>query len=89
MDRGGYAAFKDRLKTALTERAPAGFGGHPFVRTQVLTTGDGMKWRVDDGSWLLVRWSGTEPLVRVYTESTSQELADAAIAVGEALVRGA
>ena len=89
VDRGGYAAFKDRLKTALTERAPAGFGGHPFTRTQVLTTGDGMKWRVDDGSWLLVRWSGTEPLVRVYTESTSQELADAAIAVGEALVRGA
>jgi len=89
VDRGGYPAFKDRLKVVLIEQAPAGFGGHPFVRTQVLTTGDGMKWIVDDGSWLLVRWSGTEPLVRVYTESTSQELADAAISVGEALVRGA
>ena len=89
VDRGDYAAFKDRLKVVLTEQAPDGFGGHPFVRTQVLTTGDGMKWSVDDGSWLLVRWSGTEPLVRVYTESTSQDLADAAIAVGEALVRDA
>jgi phosphomannomutase len=89
VDRGGYAAFKDRLRVALAEQAPEGFGGHRFVGTQELTTGDGVKWTLDDGSWLLVRWSGTEPLVRVYTESTSQDLADAAIEVGEALVHGA
>jgi phosphomannomutase len=87
IERGGYAAFKDRLKVALAERAPTEFGGMPIVSTQVLTTADGVKWSIADGSWLLVRWSGTEPLVRVYTESTSQDLADAAIAAGEALVR--
>jgi phosphomannomutase len=87
IDRGGYDAFKGHLKDALDERAPTMFGGRKIVRTQPLTTADGVKWSVDDGSWLLIRWSGTEPLVRVYTESTSQELADAAIAVGEELVR--
>jgi len=25
---------------------------------------------MDDGGWLLVRFSGTEPLIRVYTETT-------------------
>jgi phosphomannomutase len=87
IDRGGYAGFKDRLAVALEEQAPTAFGGQPIVRTQRLTTNDGVKWRLADGSWLLVRWSGTEPLVRVYTESTSQELADAAVEVGEGLVR--
>ncbi len=87
IERSGYAAFKDRLKVALDEHAPDGFGGMPIVRTQPLSTADGVKWSIADGSWLLIRWSGTEPLVRVYTESTSQDLADAAIAVGEALVR--
>jgi phosphomannomutase len=43
---------------------------------------------VADGTWLLVRFSGTEPLVRVYTEATSQATADACLAAGEALVRG-
>ena len=53
-----------------------------------LTTGDGFKFFIADGSWLLVRFSGTEPLVRVYTEATSQPAADACVAAGEALVRG-
>ena len=52
-----------------------------------LTTGDGFKFFIADGSWLLVRFSGTEPLVRVYTEATSQAAADACVSAGEALVR--
>ena len=46
-------------------RSPAA----PIDRTQVLSTNDGFKWFLADGSWLLVRASGTEPLVRVYTEA--------------------
>jgi phosphomannomutase len=37
---------------------------------------DGLKVYLEDGSWLLVRKSGTEPLARVYFEATSQEAAD-------------
>ena len=33
---------------------------------------DGLKLIFDDGSWILLRLSGTEPLMRVYTETPSQ-----------------
>ena len=32
---------------------------------------DGLKYVFDDGSWLLIRPSGTEPLMRVYVDSPS------------------
>ena len=51
-------------------------------------TGDGFKFWVGDGSWLLVRASGTEPLVRVYTEATSEATQEAMLVAGERLVRG-
>jgi phosphomannomutase len=54
-----------------------------------LTTNDGYKFFVGDGSWLLVRTSGTEPLVRVYTEASSATVRDAMLEAGERLVRGA
>ncbi|HUG47333.1 MAG TPA: hypothetical protein VMP67_02860, partial [Candidatus Limnocylindria bacterium] len=53
-----------------------------------LTTNDGFKFWLDDGSWLLVRFSGTEPLVRVYAEATSAELRDAILVEGGSLVAG-
>ena len=59
-----------------------------MVRTQSLSTNDGFKFFVEDGSWLLIRTSGTEPLVRVYTEATSAEAQDALVNAGEKLVRG-
>ena len=34
---------------------------------------DGLKLEFDDGSWVLLRLSGTEPLLRVYTEAGSQK----------------
>ncbi len=37
--------------------------------TLALDTNDGFKFWTPDGSWLLVRFSGTEPLVRVYAEA--------------------
>ena len=33
---------------------------------------DGLKLLFDDGSWVLMRPSGTEPVVRFYAESTSK-----------------
>lgn len=32
---------------------------------------DGFRYRLSDGSWLLIRLSGTEPLLRIYAESNS------------------
>jgi phosphomannomutase len=37
------------------------------------TTADGTKYMLEDDSWVLMRASGTEPVVRVYVESSSDE----------------
>jgi phosphomannomutase len=88
VDRAAYPALKDRLLVELQEHAPDAVAGRPVVRTDALTTNDGFKFWLDDGSWLLVRFSGTEPLVRVYAEATSAELRDAILDEGGVLVGG-
>ncbi len=88
VDRAAYPATKARLLVDLVANAPSELAGRAVTRTDALATGDGFKFHVADGSWLLVRFSGTEPLVRVYVEATSGAVADAFLAAGEALVRG-
>jgi phosphomannomutase len=34
---------------------------------------DGFKYVMEDGGWMLIRFSGTEPIIRVYTETTRQD----------------
>jgi phosphomannomutase len=45
-------------------------------------TTDGYKFILEDGGWLLVRFSGTEPLIRVYTETTRQDLVQPILEAG-------
>jgi len=87
-DRASYPALKERLMGELAQHAPETLAGLRVVRTDALTTHDGFKFWTADGSWLLVRFSGTEPLVRVYAEATSAELRDALLAEGGHLVTG-
>ena len=42
-------------------------------RVVKLDTRDGFRYKLEDGSWLLLRFSGTEPLVRIYAESSTPE----------------
>jgi phosphomannomutase len=86
-DRPSYDAVKQRVLVGLRDDPPPALAGQPIARTQVLSTNDGLKWFLADGSWLLVRASGTEPLVRVYTEATSADLRDELVVTGERLVR--
>jgi phosphomannomutase len=87
-DRASYDGVKRRVLVDLGGTPPTSLAGEAIVRTQVLDTGDGFKWFLSDGSWLLVRASGTEPLVRVYTEATSPDVRDELVVTGERLVRG-
>jgi phosphomannomutase len=87
-DRASYPALKARLLVELGEHTPEMLGGRPVVRSVALDTGDGFKFWTDDGSWLLVRFSGTEPLVRVYAEASSVELRDALLSEGGHMVNG-
>ena len=88
VDRALYAETKRRLLVDLREQAPDELDGHPIARTVALDTNDGFKFFLVDGTWLLIRASGTEPLVRVYTEATTPELREAMLVAGERLVRG-
>jgi phosphomannomutase len=85
-DRATYPALKDRLMAELGVHAPASLAGQTVTRTDALDTNDGFKFWTGDGSWLLVRFSGTEPLVRVYAEATTANMRDALLAEGDAMV---
>ncbi len=87
-DRATYPAVKAKLMVELREQAPAALAGQTVVRTDALSTNDGFKFWISDGSWLLVRFSGTEPLVRVYAEATTPALRDALLAEGGRFVTG-
>ncbi|MBF8289225.1 MAG: putative phosphoglucomutase [Chloroflexi bacterium] len=88
-ERAAYDAVKRHVLVGLRDEPPGELAGQPVTGTQALSTNDGVKFFLADGSWLLVRASGTEPLLRVYTEATSAELQDAILESGERLVRGA
>ncbi|MFN2274130.1 MAG: hypothetical protein ACK2TX_04710, partial [Anaerolineales bacterium] len=57
-------------KYAPTAAKPNSIAGLKVV--DILTT-DGYKFELEDGGWLLVRFSGTEPIVRVYCETTKED----------------
>ncbi|HSK52673.1 MAG TPA: phosphoglucomutase/phosphomannomutase family protein, partial [Clostridia bacterium] len=88
VERALYAETKRRLLVDLADHEPAELAGQAVARIDSLSTKDGFKFFLADGSWLLVRASGTEPLVRVYTEATSEATRDALLEAGERLVRG-
>lgn len=57
---------RDALLKSLRNSPIETVAGQTVVSTQ---TDDGYKFRLDDGSWLLVRFSGTEPVLRLYCEA--------------------
>ena len=89
--------FYDRIDIRLTDMAmravakanldkldisQISLGGHKVTE---LVTLDGYKFVMDDGGWLLIRFSGTEPLLRVYTETTDQAAVKDILADGRSI----
>jgi phosphomannomutase len=72
-------AFMDRLASGIDE-----VGGRKVDKLETL---DGYKLRVD-GGWVMFRASGTEPVLRVYSEAKSKEEADSLVKDGVAMVEG-
>lgn len=58
-----------RLKDKLAQE-PTEIGGRQIERINRM---DGVKFIFTDGSWMLMRPSGTEPLVRIYAESEGRD----------------
>jgi phosphomannomutase len=64
--KGDRKEKEDKIMSA----HPATIGG--LKVTDLLTT-DGYKFSLEDGGWMLIRFSGTEPIMRVYCETTHQD----------------
>ena len=61
---------------------PATIGG---LKVTGLNTLDGYKFLLEDGGWLLIRFSGTEPIMRVYCETTHGDRVSAILQDGLAI----
>jgi phosphomannomutase len=71
--REGYDQVKADTLARLEHEAPESLSGRQVVERMALQTGDGFMFYRDDGSWLLIRFSGTEALLRIYVEAHSPE----------------
>jgi len=79
------AAVKDAFVASWPTLAPPELAGLP-VREIVRV--DGVKFLLPDDAWMLMRASGTEPLVRVYAEASSAGVVDDLLAAGRAMASG-
>jgi phosphomannomutase len=68
MPRDTYDVDRRRVLDTLAAHAPTVIAGVPVERVR---DDDGFKFFLRDGSWVLLRASGTEPLIRVYSEAGS------------------
>lgn len=78
--RLSHPIAKERMTQYLLHSVPAEIGGEKI--SEVCTT-DGVKYLIGDGSWLLIRPSGTEPVLRVYAEGRTQPMVAELMGYGE------
>ena len=76
---------KARMVERLAGAAPSSIGGVALTGVSVL---DGVKYVLEDESWLLIRPSGTEPVLRVYAEAREPRMVEALLAHGRAVAEG-
>jgi len=72
--------IKQQMLAKMSAAPVAKIGGQKVVK---LDTRDGFRYKLEDGSWLLVRFSGTEPLVRIYAECGTMEEVQKLIQYGQ------
>jgi phosphomannomutase len=78
--RLSHPIAKDHMTRQLSEETPADIGGEKVVDVQSV---DGVKYILGDDSWLLIRPSGTEPVLRVYAEGRSPAMVESLLNFGE------
>ena len=73
---------RQRMTDHIQNSFPEAIEGVPVVKTD---THDGFRFTLEDGTWLLVRFSGTEPMLRVYAESNSMSCVERLLEEGKKL----
>lgn len=74
-----FSGDKSARQQAILDAKPATIGG---IKVTGLNTTDGYKFELEDGGWLLIRFSGTEAIMRVYCETTQKEKVQAILQDG-------
>lgn len=65
-----FTGERSAREQAILAANPTTIGG---LKVTGLNTTDGFKFSLEDGGWLLIRFSGTEPIMRVYCETTHKD----------------
>ena len=73
------AADKPAILDRVGKAMPAKIGGLNVIDKITI---DGNQFIMEDGGWLLIRFSGTEPIIRVYCETTHEDKVEAILADG-------
>ncbi|OGT99009.1 MAG: phosphoesterase, partial [Geobacteraceae bacterium GWC2_48_7] len=79
IDRSIEEVAKEQLIARLTSRPPKQFDDREVVSTNF---SDGFKFIFENGDWLLIRPSGTEPVLRLYSEAATPEQVDCLLWAG-------
>jgi phosphomannomutase len=77
-----HPVAKAEMTDFLNKKAPVEIGGQKVAEISNI---DGVKYIMADDSWLLIRPSGTEPVLRVYAEGRSVEMVKALLGYGESV----
>ena len=89
-DKVGGAHYYDRIDTPFKgdkqEKIDRILAAHPQtiggLKVKELVTVDGFQFKLEDGGWLLIRFSGTEPIIRVYCETMHKDKVQAILQDG-------
>jgi phosphomannomutase len=80
--RLAHPVLREDMVKCLVDKAPPSIAGQSLRQVD---TNDGVKYRLADDSWLLIRPSGTEPVLRVYAEASDSAAVNSMIRVGRQL----
>lgn len=72
-DRNDFTFPADQRQAIIGRIKNAKPGSIAGLAVKDVGTADGFKFMLEGGSWLLIRFSGTEPVIRIYTETDSPE----------------
>jgi phosphomannomutase len=81
--RDTYETDRKRILDTLEKNEPQEVAGVPVQRVRA---DDGFKFYLADGSWVLLRASGTEPLIRIYAEAPDSDAVEARLTALEDIV---
>ncbi|MCA9866582.1 MAG: phosphoglucomutase/phosphomannomutase family protein [Anaerolineales bacterium] len=70
IDTAFETSRRDEVRDRVLAARPETIGG---LKVTDISTLDGFQFHMEDGGWLLIRFSGTEPIIRVYTETTHED----------------